>query len=258
MQNFGLINETFKNIFVDSIISKDKKGKQIFKSYVKSLKENSVLKTQYSIYNKLENKINVVNEDDRSSIFVDECISILNKLGEKVIQENKKLINFLNKNGYKIVEGDYELKKLHEHITNLAYLDRNSKNIDVIIESKLFIKNYSKIITENNSVTIEPYRNKMLIPLLKKKFNDKYGNLNELEKKIFRLSKSGTKDEKINLFKTNITECLDLVNKQLVECNIEQKDVLLQVKDRLLRLSFNENNFINEMIKLNSLKQSLN
>lgn len=259
MQNFGQINETFKNILVDSIITKNTKGKKIFKAYVKALKENSILKTQYEVYQKLETKVNVADEPERSDMFVDECITMLQKIGrESIVETNKILANYLNKNGYKIYTDEYDFKSLHEHIANVAFLERNVKNVNTIIESKLFIKKYSNVVQINESKNIEPYSNKMLLPLMKNKFNEKYANLTELEKKVIKLSISGTDDEKKTLFSNTIIECVDLVNEQLKECSIDQKNTLLQVKDKLLRYNFNSDNFASEMAEMNYLKTTLN
>ena len=259
MQNFGQINETFKNILADSIITKDEKGKKMFKSYVKALKENSTLRTQYNIFNKLENKTNVANEGERSKMFITECISLLENVGkDKVSKVNNKLIKHLTKNGYKLYADDYELKSLHEHITNAAYLERNTKNVNTVIESKLFLKNYSKVLVEREELVVEPYSNKMLIPLLERKFNTKYANITELEKKIIRLSINSTDEAKEELYSATIRECIDLVDVQLTECTIEQKNTLLQVKDKLLRSKFNTDNFVSEMSKINYLKTTLN
>lgn len=259
MQNFGQINETFKNILVDSIITKDDNGKKIFKAYVKALKENSVLRTQYDVYNKLESKVNEENQPEHNAMFVDECISVLQKLGkDKINETNNNLVKFLKKYGYDVYGDDYEFKTLHEHIINAAFLERNAKNVNKVIESKLFLKEHSKV-TENVSVKeIEPYSNKMLVPLIKKKFNDKYANLTELQKKVIKLSINGTDDAKKEIYTTTIKECVELVNSQLQECTIEQKDTLLQVKDKLLRYEFESDKFASDMSEMDYLKTTLN
>tara|TARA_R110000851_G_scaffold196444_1_gene347335 strand:- start:5011 stop:5790 length:780 start_codon:yes stop_codon:yes gene_type:complete len=259
MQNFGQINETFKNILVDSIITKDEKGKKVFKGYVKALKENSTLKTQYNIFSKLENKVNEESEDERNEMFITECISLLENVGsDTIVKVNNNLVKYLTKNGYELYAGDYEFKSLHEHITNTAYLERNTKNVNAVIESKLFLKNYSKVLVESEEVEVEPYSNKMLIPLLEKKFNDKYANISELEKKVIRLSINGTDEAKEELYNSTIRECIDLVDVQLIKCTIEQKNTLLQVKDKLLRSKFSTDGFTSEMSKISYLKTTLN
>tara|TARA_R110000796_G_scaffold58413_5_gene134899 strand:- start:6087 stop:6866 length:780 start_codon:yes stop_codon:yes gene_type:complete len=259
MQNFGQINETFKNILADSIVTKDKKGKKIFKAYVKALKENKILKTQYGVYQKLEGKVNVSGDEERSVIFVDECISMLQKLGRNnIIETNIMLSNFLETNGYKLYVDEYDFKSLHEHINNVAFMERSTKNVNTIVESKIFIKNYSNLVEEKENKVVEPYSNKMLLPLMKNKFNEKYSNLTELENKIIKLTISGTDDDKKSLYTGTVRECIDLVNEQLKECSIDQKNTLLQVKDKLLRYDFNTENFTSEMSEMSYLKTTFN
>ena len=50
MDNFGVIKNTFNNILSESIIKKEDSGKQLFRKYIKVLKEEKELKTQYFIY----------------------------------------------------------------------------------------------------------------------------------------------------------------------------------------------------------------
>ncbi len=49
-----------------------------------------------------------------------------------------------------------------------------------------------------------------------------------------------------------------MVDVQLTDCTIEQKNTLLRVKDKLLRSEFSSNNFASEMSKINYLKTTLN
>ena len=70
---------------------------------------------------------------------------------------------------------------------------------------------------------------------------------------LVRLAEQNRKD----LYFQTIRECIDLVNQQLSECSIDEKDKLLQVKDKLLRFKYNENEFISEMSKIVSLKGNL-
>ena len=260
MYNFGKINETFKNILADSITAKDSKGKQIFKKYVKALKESSALTIQYKVYNNIENKEE--SNSEKSSLYVDESISLLKELGKnKIISENNKLVKFLTKNGYSISDDDYSNKELHENIHNLAINKKTTKNLDNLIESRFFINDYIKgnvktVISENEDS--EYFHTKTVGAMMVEKFNDKYDDkLNESEKLVFNAVTKGTEVKRKELFITSITECIDLVNQHLTECSIDEKDKLLQVKDRLLRLSFTDDNFVSEMTKIIDLKNNL-
>lgn len=260
MQNFGQIHETFKDVIANAIVEGNDEHKKVFKTYAKALKRYSTLYTQFQVYNKLENKVAIVNESEKSKMFVDECISILQSLDIKEVEAgNKRLVSFLKEHGIELLE-DYENKDLHEHIHNLAFTKKTPKNIESIIESKLFLNSYSKPLTENKvSASVEPYMNKFLGPAMIEKFNNKYlDKLSETERKAFKVIQSGSEEEKQQLYKGTIVECIDLVNAKLnEECTIKEKDKYLQVKDKLLRYSYTPENFVSEMSKIAYLKDIL-
>jgi len=258
MQNFGIINETFKNILADSIVAKDEKGKRVFKKYVKTLKENRVFRTQYNIYSKLENKVET--DKFKSAEYVKESIKVLEGLSKKaILGENAKLVAYLTKFGYEISKDDYPHKKLHESIHSLVVGKRSSKNLDSITESTFYVNDY----INNNTKTIISESNNFYHPgslgvELVKKFNDRYsGKLNESEKKVFKVVTRGTEEDRKELYNSMTLECVDLVNEQLKECNIDEKDKLLQVKDKLLRFKYNKENFISEISKIVNLRGNL-
>jgi hypothetical protein len=91
------------------------------------------------------------------------------------------------------------------------------------------------------------------------KFNKKYASLlNESEKKIFKLIINSKEEDRGDIFKTSIYECVELLDLKLNEdCTIDEKDKLLRVKDKLLRFKYNPNDFISEMTKITVLKNSL-
>jgi hypothetical protein len=259
MQNFGIINETFKNILADSIGTKNEKGKRMFKNYIKTLKENRVYRTQYHIYNKLENKV----ESDRfkSSEYVNESINVLAKLGTKaIVSENSKLVKYLEKFGYDLCKDEYPHKKLHESIHSLATTPKTHKSLETITESSHYINNYittntNSIVTESNSKFYHPT---VLGKELFKRFNERYnGKLNESEKKVFKVVTTGTEEERKVFYTEMIRECIELLDEQLKECDIQEKDKLLQVKDKLLRFEYNKENFVSEISKISNLRGTL-
>jgi hypothetical protein len=259
MQNFGQINETFKEVLANAIVEGNNEQKKVFKVYTKELKENKTLRTQFEVFNKLENKVLATNESvDKTRMFVDECISILQGLDKKIVVEsNERLVNYLNNKGFKLIEG-YENEELHNHIHNLAFTDKTAKNVESIIESKLFVNQYSKPITETKE-SVETYINHFVGPVMVEKFNGKYlDKLSETEKKAFKVITNGTEEEKQELYKGTIRECVDLINDKLNdECTIQEKDKFLQVKDKLLRYSYSPESFVSEMSKIAYLKDSL-
>lgn len=257
MQNFGQINETFKDVLANGIVERNNEHKKIFKAYTKELKENSVLRTQFQVFNKLENKIADGNVE-KSRIFVNECIRILQTLDRNaVVESNQQLVLYLKHKGFELTE-DYENKALHDHIQNLAFTEKNAKNIDSIVESKIFVNAHSKTITEAKG-EVEVFANQFLGPAMVEKFNDKYmEKLSETEQKTFKVIQYGSEEEKEELYKGTVIECIDLINNKLnEECTIQEKDKYLQVKDKLLRFEYKPENFVPEMSKIAYLKDTL-
>jgi hypothetical protein len=191
-------------------------------------------------------------------MLVDECIGILQTLDKQVVsEENQRLVKYLKSKGVELVE-DYENKTLHEHIHNLGFTVKNAKNIDSIVESRVFVNNYSKPLNESKG-SVEVYANKFLGPAMVEKFNEKYAEkLSETERKAFKVILEGTEEEKKELYNGTLRECIDLVNETLnQECTIDEKEKFLQVKDKLLRFEYNTENYVSEMSKIAYLKSIL-
>lgn len=255
MQNFGNINNAFNEILIQGITKKDDNKKSLYKKYLKSLKENKILKNQYLIYKNLENKVET--DSNKAAEYVSENISLLQDFNISEIKEaNDRLISLLGENR-KLLNNDYSNKFLHENISFLITNKKNSANIDEILESK-------HKITEHiiNNEGIEPI-NESAIPttilgeLVSKKFNEKYGTLDESTKSALKIIiESDEKKQKI-FFKESINDCIDLVNKNLKDTDINTKEKLLEVKDRLLRMDYKKEGFSKEIIKLMSLREDL-
>lgn len=259
MQNFGKINETFKDILAESITTKDTKGKKLFKKYVKTLKESKVLKTQYQIYNNIETKTGT--DKSKVSDYVKESITLLKGLGiDNIVNENKKLITMLSKDGFTISNGEYENKELHENISDLTLVGKTTNNIDSLLESNYFVTDY---ILENQSrpqinEEVETFSNNAIGKISIDRFNEKYASLlDESEKLAVKTIINGNNEDKEKLYTDLVRECIDLVNVQLLECSIDEKDKLLQAKDKLLRFNYNEKNFVSEISRIVGLKNSL-
>ena len=89
MKNFGVIKTIYNDILSEAISNKDVKRKRIFKTYIKKLKENEVLRTQFLIYKNIESKIE--ENETRIIEYIKENISLMNKFSKKqILNSNKK------------------------------------------------------------------------------------------------------------------------------------------------------------------------
>jgi hypothetical protein len=255
MHNFGNINNAFSEVLFESFIKKDAAKKKLFNTYLATIKESKILKTQYLIYKNISEKYDI--NDLKIGEYIKESISLMNsfKLND-IVSENKKLIKLIGETS-KLLEYDYDVKELHENINNLIILGRtkNHKNINKIVESLDYIFNYIK---NNKPVDEEQSINEGVANLAISKFNEKYGNLESDDFNTLKSIIDSSNDGKETTFKNTLGECVNLIDSKLTESDGETKDKLLKVKDKISKMSYNEETFIKDISKIIELKRNLN
>jgi hypothetical protein len=254
MQNFGNIKNIFNNLLAEGLTKKDSKSKKLFQKYIKTIKESEVLKTQFLIYENIENKVD--SDVTSANLFVSENLRLLEKYSKSdILKENEKLVKLIGKSE---IKSDYELAGLHESLTNLIFTERKAKNIEKITTE---IKNVSNYIVSNTAKEVNESVDlpmSMLTNILVDKFNEKYSDLSESDKKILRVLMNSNLEEKKNLYKITVNECVDLVNLLIKEADEESKDKLLKVKSKLAEhVELDEANFTNKFSKIIELKTNL-
>jgi len=249
MNNFGKIKDTFNLILSESIIKKDNEGKKIFNSYLKELKENNSLKSQFLLYKNLSSK-KFTNESD-AKYYIKENITLLKKLDKKEINSGtKKLVSLL--------EGKELVKE--NHINILVETKKTASSIDKIQESINFITRKMMEVSEQE---VEQYESVNLPPSVLTKmainrFNLKYSDITESEKNIIKSVLNGTEENKEDVYVNLKKECIDLIDNKLNEnTDLDMKDKLLKVKDKLLRMTYNPNEYVGDIDKVYQLKQSV-
>lgn len=254
MKNFGKIKNSFNELMVESIIKKDNVKKDLFKSYLKSIKENEILKTQFLVYTNFENKV----ESNEAKVieYVKENIALFDKFKKKeILDANIKLASSINE---KLVLDKYDNEILHENISKLIFTKKTASNLDLVIEAqdaivKSILNNKAKSINEQIDLPLS-----MVSNIIVQKYNEKYDSLTENEKKVLMSIIDSDTTQKKEIYSTTLRECIDLININLVEADVETKGKLLNVKDKLLNdnQEINET-FINKISKLIELQDSL-
>lgn len=254
MKNFGKIKNAFNELLAEGVVSNNKTNKQLFKKYIKTIKENEVLKTQFLVYDNIENKIE--ENEFKANLFLQENIALFNKYTkEEILEANNKLAQPIISEQ---VSSSYENEKLHEDISNLIFLKKEANNIDAIVESTANIINYMKLNKPkvvNESIDLP---NSMLTTIMVDKYNEKYASLDESEKKVLKALIESDDEKKKEVYSLIIRECIDLIDGKLNESDLDAKDKLLRVKDKLLNDKQEINEDFNKNIsKLVELKKSL-
>lgn len=253
MQNFGIITNAFNGVLAEGLVSKDTNNKQIFKKYIKTIKENEVLKTQFLVYNNIENKIE--ENEFKANLFLQENIALVKKFSKKEIAKANQLLA----NNISIELGEsYTNAELHENISKLIFTDKTTSNIDTIVEATASIINFMKTNQPkevNESIDLP---SSMISTIMVDKYNEKYSTLDESERQILKALIDSDDDKKKEVYSVTLRECIDLIDGKLIESDLEAKDKLLRVKDKLLndKQEVNED-FFKNISKLVELKNSL-
>lgn len=255
MQNFGKIKNYFNTLMVEAIATKDNEKRELFKEYVRAIKNDEILKAQFLVYDNIENKIE--ENEHRATEFVKANIDVLKKYTkEQIAEANVKLATPILVE-QELPESENELAQLHEDITTLIFTESNADNVDEIVESLVGIVDYIKeneIVEENDNVGLPT---SVLANIAVDKFNERYSELNEDEKDVLKRIIESDDEGKKEIFESLSRECIDLVDQNLVESDIETKEKLLQVKDRILRLEYDSNSFVTDVSRLIELKGDL-
>lgn len=250
MKNFGQLKKTFNNILSENIVDKDEKKKKLFKKYVKLLKEDEILKTQFNVFLKIE----TLSEENtfKAGEKIKKIVEGLNKFNKKdIIESNKKLLKILA--GIDIVK-EYDGDVLHEHITNLIFSD----DVDTYVDSLNEAVEYAKSNKEVKIVESLNMPNNLLSVVLVNAFNNEYSELSESDKEIINLIFESDDEKRKKFFDEKVHECMTLVNENLKVSDLDLKESLLTVKEKLLTFEYDSSSFEKNIIKLVKLTNDLN
>lgn len=232
---------------------------RLIKEYVSLIKNNKPLLKEFLVYEYVENA--VVNDNLKECI--SESINYLNDIDKKTLKSlNEKVSKFISENKIEQIE-EINNEKLFENIHDLIFTPRSLKTINERVEKLNIIvdkiKETNTISSESNKFNINETSDafyKFTIDKFNKKYSEK---LNENEIQIFKTITS-SKDESnmVELFEQHRKECLQLTNDFLKE-GIDQttKEKLLNVKERLLEQSFNKDTYVEDIMSLVDLKETL-
>jgi hypothetical protein len=117
------------------------------------------------------------------------------------------------------------------------------------------LKREEVVVEETESINLPP---SVLTKMATNRFNTKYSDISESEKGILKVVLNGSEEDKENLYNELKTECIDSIDNKLNEnIDLDLKDKILKVKDRLLRMNFNKEEYIKDIDKVVELKSSI-
>lgn len=265
--NFGTLKDIFCLKLIESYSSEDEiskeHGKDLYKKFLKTINESETLKTAFIVFKNIETE--TLSSEISANEYLKESIKLF-KNKKSLTKEINKLTNLLESNG--IDYKDSKTTKLHRDIQNLITSPRNIGTLQKLQESRESITEWlvtDKIkINETESEedlirkNVDP---KKFLNIAVNKFNEKYkDSLNEEEKYILKVLRENNEDTIKELVLNLVKETVTLVNKHLSENgeNINIKGKLLETKDTIYRMSEDNGDFNQNILKLYELKKSLN
>lgn len=258
-KNFGIIHKVFESNSPE--LYKSKSGRKVIASYIKTIKEDKNLLSQFQLYNTLYN----VHDLADSEKFVNEVLSIIPNLKlNDVLESNQKLIDIIQKNNLnEEIEIDDKTENLFESIeyvitnkktfkTLAGYINATSNITSFINENK---NNNNNLIDENQDIdiTLDSFLHEM---------EEKYGNVLTEEEKTFVQelvdAKSDSKTEKQKkIFAKCKNEALEAINDVLREAEGNVKEKLLSIKERVLNREFSESSLVKDVAEMLEIKDTL-
>jgi adenylate kinase family enzyme len=161
-------------------VKKDESKKSLFTKFLKLVKENEILRTQFLAYTNIEGKVE--SDRNKAADFVDETIDLFSKFKKKEILEANKLLiaDLINE---KI---DNKLKELHENVSRLIFLDKKPETVEARVEAKANVIEYilgNKARVVNEAIELP---SQLIISRLVDWFNEKYSTINESDKEVIK------------------------------------------------------------------------
>jgi DNA-binding transcriptional regulator GbsR (MarR family) len=262
--NFGTLKDIFTTKLIESYSDKDSNGKELYKSFLKVLKESETLKTAFIVFKNLETK--TLSSEISANEYLKESISMFDGFkGEKSLNsEIKKLTSLLENQG--IEYKSLKPKTLHRDFQNLVTSPRNVGTLQKLHEARESVVTWLVSEKENISESVEEKYvrdnidvNKFL-NIATNKFNEKYkDSLTEEEKNILKVLRENNEEKIKTLVSELVKENISLVNHHLENNgdNVTIKSKLLETKDTIYKMMENNDSFNENVLKLYELKKSL-
>jgi len=263
--NFGTLKDIFVEKLVESYSSEDKTGKDLYKNFLKTLKESETLKTAFIVFKNLETK--TLNSETSANEYLKESVSLFDDFvgGRSLDNEIDKLVTLLENN--EVEYKDKETKTLHKDLQSLITSKKNIHTLNKLQEAKDGVVSWlvsekndhtKNDLSEENYVRENINLNKFL-EIATNKFNEKYkDSLSEEEKNILKVLRENNEENTKSLVEKLIKETVTLINNHLKDNNnITIKEKLLETKDTVYNMCEENDNFSSKVLKLYELKRDL-
>ena len=250
--NFGMSNY----IFEDALPKLFKSNPKAVKEFIKTIKEDKNLLSQFQFYKAIEKCSDKIDVRD----YVKETVEIVkNNIDKKTLNEsNGKLAKIISR--YNIKPNEEIPSSFVGLFESCDFLFKNNKKLTNLTRINECINNIVNY-TNNKKVGINESNNNSLQMI--DEFKKKYDSLlNEEEKsfvkEIMDFKKSDENNKKKNIFNKFKNECLNCIEKLVKESEDDEKEGLLAIKEQIESKEFNIETVVSDLAKLLEIRDVLN
>lgn len=251
-ENFGMANY----IFEDALPRLFKKQSPAVKEFIKVIKEDKNLRTEFNFFKALER----YNDSADAKSYITESLALVNEnIDPRTLNEsNKKLCNIIAR--YHIKPSEVISEDKLSLYSDCDYLFKHKKKLSNLLEYNTKINSIVDF-TVNNYNTIKESKENPLS--LVENFEKKYSSLlNEEEKSLVQeitdWRSEGAEKNKIKLFNKFKNECISAVDKLLGEATSDERDNLLAIKEQIVDKEYCKETVVKDLAKLLEIRDVLN
>lgn len=239
----------------------DKQPKTTLAKYLKTVKGNKAAKDFYGLYESIAgSKIAVNNTGEAMKLF----LSLMEGLDRKQLEQGRKNIAKIVKEA--IINAGVNEEYINKAVENKKQLN---ENMTYLLENKLTPNNINEVSNRLNAlgsmldrteaeedVPSDRSNKDLLLDLEKSIAKCKEGWEREAVERIFLNNVAGKSDSE--LFEAVKFECVSILDKQIEECDdVENKAILNSMKEGLEKKCFNEETYMDDVLKMSDLKNTL-
>ncbi len=245
---FGVLNYVMESN-IEYLIKNDKK---VIKEYVDLIKKDKNLSAQYLFINALKN----YSLKENSKEYIQEALSLSQKNLNKgqIYESNLKVIKFLKEHHLSKNNISKEIAKLYENCDFLLRSNKKLSNLNDTVKAINEISNY----VDANKVILNESKD-IAIDEIIRKYNEKYSSELTLEEKEItkQLLECNNSKGKEKLFTKLQNECVKSINNLYKNTTVDEKAKLVELKETILNLTFNEDTIVEDITKLLEMKDIL-
>lgn len=248
-RNFGIIYNIVEANTRDWYLKT--KNRKALVEVKKLFDSNETLKKEFEIYN----AFNTIREGIDIEKYVKDVLNLTPKMTVKELKENnQKLIDLIRKyDGNELIEISDKDMELYEAIEYVITKNKTAKNLqDFILSEQKIVEHLKDNTLKTETSIIDEGSIEESIEKIKEIYNK---TLNENERDLLdNVAKNGNNIEEVfNSVKKEITET---VNKALSESDDMTKDRWKQVLEHINEMKYEENNGVDNLVKLFEIKDT--